>query len=243
MSIDDDTPLTDEERALAEWGARIVAAAVADSEAAAPASLREAIERQRASAAAAPARRRGWFGLARGHLVAAGSGLVAVAIALVFAFGGDNAGNLGSGPSVVQVAAVTRQPATQPAPAAVPVAPPAFARLDAEVEGLPFPDWKAKFNWETTGRRTDSVRGRRVTTVYYRNRKGATLGYALVAGGPIDGAPAGTDVVRAGTTYRVARAGGRTTVTWTQAGHTCVIDAPSAVSDAKLIELAAWANA
>jgi hypothetical protein len=29
-------------------------------------------------------------------------------------------------------------------------------------------------------------------------------------------------------------------VTWTEQGHTCVIDAPSSVPEGKLVELASW---
>ena len=69
-----------------------------------------------------------------------------------------------------------------------------------------------------------------------------SLGYAIVAGKALGQAPAGDDVVKAGETYRVAHDGGRTTVSWTQEGHTCVIDAPSTVPDAKLLELASSSN-
>jgi hypothetical protein len=237
-TFDDDTPLTDEELALAARGADLVAAALADPEALAPASLREAIERERAQAAAAPARS---FGRARGRLIAVLGGVAAVVVALVIALGGSDGGS--SGPTAVQVAAIGRLPATAPAPAAVPVTGTAQARLDADVEGLAFPDWTAAFKWAASGRRADEVGGRAVTTVFYRNAKGATLGYSIVAGDPIGGAPAGRDVTVGQEAYRVAHGAGRTTVTWTQDGHTCVIDAPSTVPDAKLVELASWANA
>lgn len=234
---DENTPPTEEQRARAERGAALVAAAVGDPQARAPAALREAIERDRARAAATPARS-GRFGVARGRLLAGAGALAAVLVALVIALGGLGEDGPG-GPSVVQVAAVGRLPATAPAPPAVP----RTARLAAAVEGLPFPDWQPRFAWTATGRRTDELAGRAVSTVFYRNAKGARLGYSIVAGDPVGGARAGRDVVRGGTRYRVARGGGRTTVSWTQEGHTCVIDAPSAVPAAKLVELAAWGNA
>jgi hypothetical protein len=237
-AFDDDTPLTDEELALAARGADLVAAALADPQASAPASLREAIERERAQAAAAPAR---GFGRARGRLIAVlGGGVAAVVVALVIALGGSGGGT--GGPTAVQVAAVGRLPATASAPAVVPATDTAPARLDADVEGLAFPDWTAAFKWAASGRRTDEVGGRAVTTVFYRNPKGATLGYSIVAGDPIGGAPDGQDVAVGDDTYRLAHGAGRTTVTWTQDGHTCVIDAPATVPDAKLVELASWAN-
>ncbi|WP_354699476.1 hypothetical protein DSM112329_05193 [Paraconexibacter sp. AEG42_29] len=237
---DDTTPLTDEEQALADRGAALIAAAVADPRTLAPHSLREAIERDRAKAV--PARRAGWFGVARARVLAGGGVLAAAVIALVLALGGSGDGP--GGPTAVQVASIGRLPATGPAPAAAPPPGPAQkASLDAEVEGLPFPDWEGKFRWVATGQRSDEAAGRSVRTVFYRNEKGATLGYSIVAGEPIGGAPAGRDVRSGPGTYRVAKADGRTTVTWTQDGHTCVIDAPSTVPDAKLVELASWANA
>ena len=67
------------------------------------------------------------------------------------------------------------------------------------------------------------------------------LVYAIVAGSPLR-PPAGRDVIREGARYRVVTRAGRTTVAWTQAGHTCVIDAPVAVSATELVTLAASAN-
>jgi hypothetical protein len=236
MEPRDEIPTTPAELARSERGRDLIAAALADPRNAAPASLREALEDQRVRAAAAEPAGRGWFGLLSGRLIAAGGAVAAVIVAVVLATGGGSDG----GPSIDRVAAYGRQPATAPAPASVPGTKP--ARLNVAVEGLEFPDWQAKFAWRATGRRADRAGGRDVTTVFYRNAKGATLGYAIVAGKPINGAPAGEDVVVAGDTYRVAHDDGRTIVTWTQEGHTCVIDAPSAVPDAKLVALASWEN-
>ncbi len=52
MPHEDDTPLSEEELALAKKGEALIAAAVADTEA--PQSLRESIERDRERAQAAP---------------------------------------------------------------------------------------------------------------------------------------------------------------------------------------------
>ena len=49
-------------------------------------------------------------------------------------------------------------------------------------------------------------------------------------------------MTRKGKTYHVAEAGRRTIVTWNQQGHTCVIVAPSAVPQARVVELAASRN-
>jgi hypothetical protein len=115
-------------------------------------------------------------------------------------------------------------------------------RLATAVEGLAFPDWRKAFGWRATGRRGDRIANRAVTTVFYRYSKARELGYAIVAGPPLRPA-AGRVVVRGGARYRVVTRAGRTTVTWTQARHTCVIDAPAAVPAHTLVTLADWANA
>jgi hypothetical protein len=135
---------------------------------------------------------------------------------------------------VHDVAAITRLPAQHAAPAAA-----GGRRLKAAVGGLAFPDWHKAFGWQATGRRTDRVGGRHVTTVDYRYSDERRLGYAIVAGAPLATA-AGREIVRGATHYRVLTRSGRTTLTWTQAGHTCVIDAPTSVAVATLVRLADW---
>jgi hypothetical protein len=229
--LEDDIALTDEELVLAERGAALVAAAMAHPEARAPQALRESLER----GGVAQHGPRSRFGRSGRSLLAPGIAAVCVlAVALVIALGGREQG--AGSPSVEQVAAVTRLPARQAAPVAV-----GGARLSAAVEGLSFPDWRRTYGWATTGRRTDRIGNRAVTTVFYRYSSGRRLGYAIVAGPPLRPG-AGRDVVRGGARYRVVTRGGRTTVTWTQAGHTCVIDAPAAVATAELVRLAASDN-
>jgi hypothetical protein len=225
--LDDDIALTEEELALAARGSALVAAAMAHPEARAPQALRESLERARP---AEPGSRR-----RRLRLAPAVAAVCLLAVALVVALGGPGAG-VGA-PPVEQVAAVTRLPALQGAPRAV-----GGGRLSVSVEGLAFPDWHRRFGWRVAGRRTDRVGDRSVTTVVYRYAHHRRLGYAIVAGSPLR-ASAGRDVVRSGTRYRVLARAGRTTVTWTQAGHTCVIDAPATVPAAELVTLAAWGNA
>jgi len=227
-----DTPLSEEEQALARKGEALISAAVADARA--PQSLREAIERDRERAAArarAPFWRRHRRGLAASGTAAAA--LAAVAIAL------ETGGNGNTDPSLANVYAAARLDPTETAPASVGGTPPV---LDAKVGVLEFPDWRQKFGWKAVGRRNNTVSGRPVTTVYYRNPDGARLGYAVVAGDPLGGRPAGRPVKHKGNTYHVARANERTTVTWTQQGHTCVIAAPSAVPRSSLVDLAASRN-
>jgi hypothetical protein len=103
-------------------------------------------------------------------------------------------------------------------------------------------DWEKSFGWRAVGRRDDTLSGRPVTTVYYRNGEGARLGYAVVSGEAIDADQPGREVTRKGKSYHVARAGRRTIVTWEQQGHTCVIEAPAAVPPTRLVDLAASRN-
>jgi hypothetical protein len=224
-----DTPLTEEELALAREGEARIAAAVADVRA--PQSLREAIQRER-EGVHAPApfwRRHRWTLAAAGTAAAA---VVAVAIALET--GSDNAE-----PSLGTVYATAQLDPTVAAPEPVGGTPPV---LDAKVGTLEFPDWQETFGWRPVGRRDDDLEGRRVTTVFYRNAEGARLGYAVVAGESLGGNPAGRPLEHEGKTYEVARGDERTIVTWTQEGHTCVIVAPSAIPQSTLVDLAASRN-
>jgi hypothetical protein len=230
MPDEHDTPMTDEELARAREGEALIAAAV--SEVQAPQSLREAVERERERAAArarAPFWRRQRLGL----------GLAGVAAALVVAVIALQAGDTSTEPTLAKVTATARLDATKPAPRSIGGTPP---NLDARVDNLVFPDWKAKFGWEAVGRRDDALADRTVTTVLYRNPDGARLGYAVVSGDELDSEPPGREVTRNGKTYHVARANGRTTVTWEQQGHTCVIAAPAVVPSTKLVDLAASRN-
>jgi hypothetical protein len=230
MSDENDSPLTEEELKLARKGEGLIVAAVADVRP--PQSLRESIERDRERAARAPApfwRRHRWALAAAG---AAAAALAAVAIALET--GGDQ-----TEPSLTRVYAAARLDPTEGAPSRLGGTPPV---LDAKVGALVFPDWQQKFGWKAVGRRDDTLSGRPVTTVFYRNPERARLGYAVVSGDPLGGNRPGRQVTRKGKTYNVARAGKRTIVTWTQQGHTCAIVAPSVVPRARLVDLAASRN-
>jgi hypothetical protein len=228
-----DIALTDEELVLMERGSALIAAAMAHPEARTPQALRESLERR---ASAARARRPGLRRSGRWRFAAAVAAVGVLAVALAVALGGP--GERVDGPSVQQVAAVTRLPALRATPAAVGGAP---ARLSVAVQGLAFPDWHKKFGWRAAGRRTDHIGDRAVTTVFYRYSSHRRIGYAIVAGSPLRAA-AGRDVVRDGARYRVVTRAGRTTVTWTQAGHTCVIGASATIAAAELLRLAAWAD-
>jgi hypothetical protein len=231
MHDEDDTPLTEEELVLARDGEKLIAASVAHVRA--PQSLRDAIERDRergAARAGAPFWRRHRWGFAAAGIAAAALAAVAIAIES----GGD-----ATGPSLGNVYAAARLGPTEAAPSPRGGDPPV---LDARVGALVFPDWQQKFGWKAVGRRDDNLAGRPVTTVFYRNPNGARLGYAVVAGNPLGGHRAGRRITHKAKTYHVARGRERTVITWTQQGHTCVIVAPSAVPQSRLVELAASRN-
>lgn len=231
MPDENDSPLTEEEQALARKGEALIAAAMADVRA--PQSLREAIERDRERAATrrrAPFWRRHRLGLA-----AAGAAAAALAVvAITLGTGGNE-----TEPSLTEVYAAARLDPTAAAPRPLGGEPPV---LDVKVGNLVFPDWEKSFGWKAVGHREDELSGRAVTTVFYRNPDGVRLGYAVVAGDVLGGDPPGREVTRKGKTYSLARSGERTIVTWTQQGQTCVIVAPSAVPRAGLLDLAASRN-
>ena len=172
MPDENDIPLTDEELARAREGEALIAAAVSDVRA--PQSLRESIEREReraSSRARAPFWRRHRLGLALASAAAAALAVVVIAL--------QNGESPGEPPlaKVVRRRPPRRRPSS--APRSIGGTPP---ELDARVGNLVFPDWKAKFGWEAVGRRDDTLSGRNVTTVFYRNPDGARLGYAVVSG-------------------------------------------------------------
>jgi hypothetical protein len=224
----DDIPISEEERQLAEKGEAIIAAAV--GEVRASQSLRESIERDRARSQAAPPPSL-WRRIRPALAVS-----LAVVAALVLAVAVLRGGSEESAPSLANVEAATRLSATDPAPASRGGDPPVLA---ANVGALDFPDWQQSFGWTAVGARHGSVDGRAVTTVYYRNTKGARLGYSVLAGDPVDEPAPGHKVVRDGKAFSVQRHGSRTTVVWTQQGHTCVIVASANVPPSNLVDLAA----
>jgi len=232
MHDEHDTPLTEEELALARRGEALVNAAVTDVHA--PQSLREAVERDRERAARKP-RVPFWQRHSRGLTAAAGATAALAAVAIALDAGTENP----TEPSQANVQAAARLTPTDPA-APIGGTPPV---VDVKVGAQNFPDWTKKFGWKATGHRRDELSGRTVTTVFYRNPKGARLGYAIVDGAPLDDAAPGRGVTRNGKTYNVARTGRHTTVTWIEQGHTCVIVASSTVPESKLVDLASSRDA
>jgi hypothetical protein len=156
--------------------------------------------------------------------------LAALAIAIVLAVGGSSSQQLG----VNQTAALTLAGATQPAPSENPSD---RAELAASVEGIPFPYWREKFGWRSSGSRLDSRDGRTIRTVFYSDALGRRVGYAIVAGSPAPSVGAGTMQRLHGTPFYLTTQGGAPVVSWVREGHLCVISGRG-VSPATLLALA-----
>jgi hypothetical protein len=216
----DDDPRSEEE--LAERGRELVALAVVETSA--PLALRERIEHDREHAR--PTHRRRWLGLA-GSFAAVAAAAVA---ALVISLGGASA------PSVLATVELAGPGPTLPAPKHDTTND---ALLRTKIEGLPFPDWD-QFEWRAVGTRNDEIEGRRATTVFYDNPKGARAAYTILGGSAIK-APEGAKTVDVrGTPFYVMYREGQRVVVWDRDGHTCVMSAPRSVPEAKLLKLAAW---
>jgi hypothetical protein len=102
-----------------------------------------------------------------------------------------------------------------------------------------FPYWEERFGWRATGARSDRVNGRAVTTVFYADRHGRQIGYAIVAGTPAPKQDGGEIAWRGGTRFRVQQLHGATVVSWLRGGHLCVL-AGRGVSGATLLAVASW---
>ena len=218
-------PLDEE---LAERGRLLIAAAVAETTA--PLALRERIEAdtRRAGKRGARPRSRGVMG----WLLPAGGLVAAAAVVLALVLGG------GAGaPSVLATAALATGGPVLPAPQEDSSN---GAVLKVSMGGVPFPYWGDSFQWEAVGARDDKIKDRSARTVFYDNPKGARAAYTILGGDAID-APSGAQKQnRNGTTLYITKDKGRRIVTWTRGGHTCVLSAPLAVPEQKLLELASW---
>jgi hypothetical protein len=213
-------PLDEE---LAERGRALIAAAVAETMA--PLTLRERIEADRARAAK-PARSR------RLRALLPAGGLVAAAVvAVVLVLGGSNA------PSVLATASLAAGGPVLPAP---PEDTSNETVLKASMEGVPFPYWGGSFRWEAVGARDDKIEDRSAKTVFYDNPKGVRAAYTILGGDTIDAPSGSQEKTKNGVKLFITKNEGRRIVTWTRNGHTCVLSAPLAVPEDKLLELAAW---
>ena len=155
--------------------------------------------------------------------------VAAIAIAIALSGGGN-------GPFIRQASALTLDRPTSAAPSENPHN---STQLAAAVQGVAFPYWEERFGWRATGVRNDLVNGRAVTTVFYADRHGRQIGYAIVHGTPAPGQDRGEIALRGGTRYRVLQLHGATVVSWLRDGHLCVL-AARGVDGATLLALASW---
>jgi anti-sigma factor RsiW len=191
----------------------------------APARLRAEIDRRHGKGRAARGGRRR----------VAIRGAIAATAAAALALGLMLPGALQGSPSVADAAALAQKPPSQAAPTGVAGTP---QLLHASVDGVPFPNYAAKFGWKPAGARQNDLSGRRATTVYYE--KGARrIAYTIVSGDALDPPADARLAARGGVEYRAFHDRGRTVVTWQRGGRTCVLSA-TAVGRAELIELADW---
>ena len=211
------------ERELAERGRELVAMAVAETSA--PLALRERLERQRETAR--PSSRRRFLGLAGAFAAVA----AAAVTALVINLGGA------SSPSVLATVELAAPGPTLPAPKHDTQNK---ALLRTSIEGLPFPDWNTRFQWRAIGARQDEIEGRNSKTVYYDNPKGARAAYTILGGSQLEPPEGARKVMVRGHPYYVLDRDGQRIVVWYRDGHTCVMSAPKGITQAKLLDLAAW---
>jgi hypothetical protein len=223
---DPNTPLEPIDEQLAERGRVLIAAAVAETQA--PLALREHIEadRQRAVARGAGARRR----RLRGLLIPAGGLVAALVVAVVLIAGG------GGAPSVLATASLAARGPVLPPP---PEDEANEALLQSSIDGVPFPYW-GPLKWESVGARDDKIEGRNARTVYYDNPKGVRAAYTILGGDAVDPPSDARKRTDKGVQLYVVEDKGRRIVTWERNGHTCVLSAPLAVPEQKLLDLAAW---
>ncbi len=163
------------------------------------------------------------------------AGLAAVAAAVLVILAVSLSGTSGS-PTVAQAAALATLPPTLPAPHHVHSG---SDLVNESAAGVPFPYWEDQFHWRTIGARSDTVSGRSVTTVFYVDRHGRRLAYAIVGGAPLPWPSGAQTVVRNGVHMAVVTNAGRTIVTWERAGHSCVL-AATGVPTRTLVRLASW---
>jgi hypothetical protein len=190
----------------------------------APHGLRQRIEAERRGPSGAVRRRR----LAIGGALAGVAATIALTAVLVLPSGAG-------GPTVVEAAQLSVLPATEPS---APVNPANPKLLEAEVEGVPFPNLGSEFAWKQVGRRTDELDGRRTQTVFYE-RDGQRIGYVILSGDPIDPPTNATRTTQNGVDLSSTTDGGRAIVTWLRDGRTCVLSGRH-VGAKDLREVASW---
>jgi hypothetical protein len=189
----------------------------------APASLRARI----AAETAAPPRRVRRRRFALGGALAGAVAAAALAAVLVVPSGGES-------PTVVEAARLSDGPAT----GSVGVDGHNSKLLSADVEGLPFPNWRGEFGWRQDGIRSDQLKGRTARTVFYEHG-GKRVAYTIVSGKGIPAPGDSRPAMSNGVQLHALADGGRRVVTWWRDGRTCVLSSAD-VSDHQLIKLASW---
>jgi hypothetical protein len=210
---------------------------VRSSDVRAPEALHRRIEQMVAEKSAPSSRRRtpwGALGAGRSALVprlasAAALAVVVVAVLAIVLGGG------GHSLSVPQTTALTLSHPTAPAPRET---KPTSGQLVAAVQGVHFPYWEERFGWRSTGQRTDKLQGRTVMTVFYANRGGQRIGYAIVAG-RAPSVSGGSVKWLGGHAYRLLSGSGTRTVVWVRSGRLCVLSGRG-VAAGTLFRLASW---
>jgi hypothetical protein len=190
----------------------------------APAALRERITAGRAPRPA----RTGWR---TGYVVALGTAVAAVALALGLTLPGGGPAS----PSVAQAASLAVRGPAQPAPGPNPKDP--AVKLNREIQEIYFPNWSHSFGWHAVGQRVDSLGQRQAVTVYY-GRGQAQVAYTIVGAGVLAD-PGGPAISLNGYRLYTWSSGSRTIVSWRRDNHTCIlsgIGVPATV----LQHLAAW---
>jgi hypothetical protein len=203
---------------------RVAASALRGLDLQASPALRERIGTATASPLGRRAKRRR-FALA-GALAGAVAAAALAAVLIVPSGGG--------GPTVVEAARLSERPAMGS------VAVDSYNRklLSAEVEGVPFPNWRGEFGWRQDGIRSDGLDGRTSRTVFYE-QAGKRIAYTIVSGKGIPAPGGSRPATRNGVHLHSLADGGRRVVTWWRDGRTCVLSS-SDVGDHELIKLASW---
>jgi hypothetical protein len=204
-------------------GAAIRAAAAQVS---APAELRVRVARDRLRSAPRHRPR-----LRPAALIAGGSALAVVVVALVIALAPGSPG----APSVADAAGVALSMPTRPAPG-TDIVNPRF--IEANVAGVRFPNYAYDASWRTVGGRSDTIGRRRSQTVAYA-RGPVRVGYTIVDGRPLQAPQGARWANAAGTSVRVMRLDGALVVTWERGRHTCVLASRTATLP-QMLRLVAW---
>ena len=182
--------------------------------------------RARIAAPPEPSRRAPWWAW---RLAAPVAVVAAAVLAVVLVTGAPGA------PSVADAAQVSELASTGPAPRRDAARP---ELLRASFAGVDYPSWDRRFGWRTTGRRSDTVDGRRTETVFYEHTH-HRIGYTVVGGRALP-APAGAEqLVVDGVAMRAYKDGERDVVVFERGGRTCVL-AGKVHRRSTLLRLASW---